>query len=156
MSKYKRDTEELKEKINQLNTPKKRLLFIQDNLNNEDSKIGISNVYIWHNGSEKKIVSLYVTKTNPKYLPYVYDSILVDIFTNETVYFKHSKKRIMREEYIKTKNGYAYLNPIYKSYKNILVYPDRKVPVYVLKRIYYQINGVDINNILEKKYKKHL
>lgn len=56
----------------------------------------------------------------------------------------------MREEYIKTKNGYAYLNTIYK---NILVYPDRKVPVYVLKRIYYQINGVDINNILEKNIK---
>ncbi len=46
MSKYKRDTEELKEKISQLNTQKKRLLFIQDNLNNEDSKIDISNVYI--------------------------------------------------------------------------------------------------------------
>lgn len=153
MSKYKRDTEELKEKINQLNTQKKRLLFIQDNLNNEDSKIDISNVYIWHNGSENRIVRLHVSRTAPQYMQYGYDSSLVDIFTNEVVYFKRDCERIKMKEYIYEKNNYAYITPLYEFNKNILVYPDNKVPLYVLKRIFYQINNIDISNVLEKTYK---
>ncbi len=86
-------------------------------------------------------------------MQYGYDSSLVDIFTNEVVYFKRDCERIKMKEYIYEKNNYAYITQLYEFNKNILVYPDNKVPLYVLKRIFYQINNIDISNVLEKTYK---
>lgn len=141
--------EEEKKKLEKLKT---ELLFIKNNLEDKMSKIDVSDLYVWRENGLSSIVKLTV-KNFRGFNGYGkekngFESTLTDIFTNKIIYTKRSIELINPVQLV---NGhYAYLNPIYKFDNNILAYADKKVPLYVLQQLYYRLNGVNINEHINK------
>jgi len=91
-----------------------------------------------------------------------YESTLIDIFSNEIVFQKCSKIRIQNKELIFGSQSiridgiqrvqyWINLYPIDEFYPDVLIYADKKVPLYALQQIYYDINNVDFDSKLLKK-----
>ena len=149
---------EIKEARNELENEKKELLFIKKLLEDQTPKIDISNVFVWYDNGLYSLVRLEVKKIKGKNcfgnIEDGYESNLIDIFSNCLVYRKTAVDTINSKEYVSTGEGgrYANLYPIHKFYTDILVYADKKVPLYVLQQLYYRLNNVDVNVYkLEKK-----
>ena len=151
---------EIKEKEEYLEKLKSELLFIKQNLEDMTPKIDISDLYIWSENGLNSIVRLNVKKIHGRSIfgqEDGYESTLVDIFSNKTIYTKCSVDLITSKQWVDKsyKEGYyAYLTPLHKFDNNILAYADKKVPLYVLQQLYYKLNNVDINGCVLKNNKK--
>ena len=151
---------EIKEKEEYLEKLKSELLFIKQNLEDMTPKIDISDLYIWSENGLNSIVRLNVKKIHGRSIfgqEDGYESTLVDIFSNKTIYTKCSVDLITSKQWVDKsyKEGYyAYLTPLHKFDNNILAYADKKVPLYVLQQLYYKLNNVDINDCVLKNNKK--
>ena len=151
---------QIEEEKNYLETLKNELLFIKQNLEDTTLKIDISDLYIWSENGLNSIVRLNVKKIHGRSIfgqEDGYESTLVDIFSNKTIYTKCSVDLITSKQWVDKsyKEGYyAYLTPLHKFDNNILAYADKKVPLYVLQQLYYKLNNVDINGCVLKNNKK--
>lgn len=157
----KKKMEQLKKELEQ---EKQQLLLIKEQLEDTSPKIDIYDVYIWENKGIYNIVKLYIQNIRGNTwrgfgpVKNGYESTLVDIFSNHTVYQKSSTMKIEKEEYVAgetlAEGYYAHLIPICEIEPNLLAYADKKVPLYVLQQLYYNLNKVDVNaSILKKEYK---
>lgn len=154
---------EIKEQREILEQEKQELLFIKEQLENSQDKIDVSNIYVWENGGVYSIVRLEVTKIRGRnfsgYGKLVdgYHSTLTDIFSNQVIFQKDSECKIKSEELIRTDSietsYFARLYSLYEVDKNLLAYTDKKVPLYVLQKLYYKLNNVDTNAYILKKEK---
>ena len=153
--------------LEELRNEKNQLLRLKEILEEQSPKIDISDVYIFsHNGINSivtlkiKMVSNYnndIRKTQ------MLESTLTDIFSNTIVYKKISPKPIEKTEYIGREevNGFgmyksieATLAPICEVEHCLLAYTDKKVPLYVLQQIFYNLNDVDLDDpvLIKKNY----
>jgi len=153
----KKKLKEIEKKIKLLQKEKVELLKIKEMLNDNSPKIDAAELFIFNNGKikyivrkeEKKIYSK-VIKSKPTY--YIK---LTNIFDNSVV-FEHKSY----EKYTNYINTYISGNNIKKGYlikiqnivPNILAYADNKVPIYVLQRLFYKLNDINLlSPILQKK-----
>ena len=148
-----------KKKLEEIEKIKKELNYIKEQMGEENKLIDINNLYVWECNGKFNIVNLDIKEIYGRTWigaeVKAYKSTLKDIFTNEVIYILRNTRKIRSREKINdgNKQHIAYLKPICKVNKKLKLYPNKKVPLYVLKRISYQINNIDISNVLEKTYK---
>ena len=158
-----RKIEQEKQKLLQ---EKQELLRLKEILENNSPKVNIKDLYIFSVDDINYIVKLEVTKITGKngYNMTLsgYESKVIDIFTNKTIYIKSSIDLIKRKELINKdiknnfyyKDNYAYLKPIIEENKELLAYPNMLVPEYVLINLYHRINNINSDIFLKTKKKE--
>lgn len=149
----KKKLKQIKAEKQKLEELKAELLFIKKNLEDTTPKIDSSDLYVWRENGLSSIVKLTIKNFRGKNGYGIekdgYESTLTDIFTNKIIYTKRSIELITPVQLV---NGhYAYLTPIYRFDNNILAYSDKMVPMYVLQQLYYELNGVNISEHLQKQ-----
>lgn len=158
----KKRLKQIEEEKEYLKKEKEELLFIKEQLENTTPKIDISNVFVWNDKNTYSIVRLDVQNIRGKTLGGFgeevdgFYSTLTDIFTNQIIYEKSSTCKIQSKERIvfsihNKDNYYAYLYPIYRFDNNLLAFVDKKVPLYILQQLYYELNNIDVNAYTLKK-----
>jgi len=155
--KRKRELQELEEQKKELTREREELLKIKEIMEDKSPKIDITDVYVFEINGISYIVKYYVDRIRGQLLSgrvtNGYRSTLVDIFTKKIIHQKDSLAKIKRKEAVfggdyKTDLHYAYLTPICEKEKSLLAYIDKKVPLYVLQRLYYKLNDVDLSSQL--------
>lgn len=153
---YKR---KLQEQRDELQKEKEELLRLKEIMESSHPKIDITYVYVFEEHGFSYIVESHATKIRARLLngkgPMAdgYESTLVDIFTKKIVYKKTSlelinmKEKIFEDETFKYFH-YADITPICEKEPNLLAYTDKKVPLYVLQRLYYKLNNIDLSSPL--------
>lgn len=150
---------ENKKRLKQIEEEKENLLkikdeieFIKEQLEDKSPKIDISNIYAWNENDIYRIVKICDI---PGSYPY---KMAVDIFSNEVIYkdgqcyLSRPLYGIRSQERVKIQSdAYAYVTPICKIESALLAYPDKKVPLYVLQRVYYKLNNIDVKLPILKK-----
>lgn len=160
----KKQLEELKESIIK---EKRELLNLKEIMENNHPKININHVYVFEEYGKYYIVKYIATKIRARLLggrgPLAdgYESKLIDIFTNKPVYIKTAKTTIQRKETVfeneeLTKYHYANVTPICEIEPNLLAYLNKEVPLYVLQKIYYRLNNIDISSDLFNRPKTRI
>jgi len=144
---------------------KEELLFIKNQLEDTTPKIDISNVYVFKEYGISRLVNLYrepisgENKDGQKIDGY--RSTLIDIFSGSIIYEKKSVDPIQREETIYhelyTIGNPQYhcvtCHPICEAVPDLLAYPDKQVPLYILQQHYYRLNNVKVSVL--KKLNNH-
>lgn len=159
----KKQSREIENKLLEIKREKEELLKIKELLEDTTPKVDISNVYIWECDGISSIVRYYVKPIVGRSLGGAgairngFESTLVDIFSEQIVYKKCSIELIKERELVKDltgkyTNSYARFNHILEFDKRLLVYPDKRVPKYILQQDYYALNYIDItkSKILNK------
>ena len=156
---------DLVKKLEQIKQEKEELEKIKEILEDTNPKIDISNVYVLE---KKGIYYLVYKQVQPIVgrslsgigpLSKGYSSKLIDIFDNQIVYEKSSIRELEKKELLQEIPGdrstyyYIYIIPIIELEPNLLVYIDKKVPLYVLIQLYYKLNKVNVNAKVLKKEK---
>lgn len=154
--------------IEMLQKEKQELLEIKEkmlNTNNPDF-IDISNVYIWKVNGIKNIVWLKERKIIGRMLQGLgpetsgYETSLIDVFNEKIIYNVSKTTKLERSTLLSTsfetgeKSVYGELYPIWEEEKDLLEYPDKKVPRYIMYKIFYKINNIDITNSKLEKLPK--
>lgn len=138
---------------------KELLSHIKKNLDDNSPKIDISNVCVLFKDDVYYIVKRYdeiITSffgNNEGY-----KTTFIDIFSNNIVYEWKNKRKMNQTAIAKVGEfGCTHVCEIKvfsleNCERGVLAFPDKKVPLYVLEQIYYNINGVDLSApILRKK-----
>lgn len=126
----------------------------------EGEKIDISSVYLYECGNDKKIVKLKVTAgigdTITKKNVRIYDSKLIDIFSGFVIFNMCSAELISRSEPMwlnrakttkaRSLDEVCTITPICEIEPNLNAYVNGYVPLYVLQRLYYKLNNVDLKD----------
>lgn len=163
------ETEHLKRTIIEVRKEREQLEYIKSLMEEDSPKINISNVYVFKNNNIKYIVKYEIRKdgrtvnlkeVNPNNFYY---SRLIDIFSNQIIYEEFDKGILKEDFYIKKYNQYnskdndyiAKLIPILEVEPNLLVYSDRNVPIYILERLNYKINNIDVKAPILQKLPKN-
>lgn len=154
--KLKQEIIELKK---ELESVKKENMFLKHRIQSTEETeplINISDVYIFKIDGIYKIVKLVIKDIigNSLFEKNIsgYESKLIDIFSGLTIYSKTSKI-ILSPKYFEDCKNYK-LIPIYKVESALLAYTNNLVPIYILKRLYYSLNQVDLSSpILNPKSK---
>lgn len=149
----------IQKQIKKLQEEKEELLRLKEIMEGTSPKIDITYVYVFEENGFNYIVKSCATKIRARLLngkgPMAdgYESTLVDVLTNKVIYKKTSRSLINKTEKIFeddtfTKFHYAYLTPICEKEPDLLAYIDKKVPLYVLQRLYYKLNNIDLSSPL--------
>ena len=159
----KKQVREIENNLLEIKREKEELLKIKELLEDTTPKVDISNVYVWECDGISNIVRYYVKPVVGRALDGVgpirngFESILIDIFSEQPIYKKCSTELIKERELVKDLTGkytnkYARLNHILEVDKRLLVFPDKRVPKYILLQDYYALNNIDItkSKILSK------
>lgn len=152
---------ELNEQRQLLEQEKNELLKLKEIMEGNYPKIDITYVYVFEEQNINYLVMYRADKIKGRLLngkgPIAdgYDSKLIDIFTNKVIYHKCSKNLITRTEKVfedseYKKFHYANLIPICEKEPNLLAYIDKQVPLYVLQRVYYKLNNVELSSPIFK------
>lgn len=164
MFKNKKVLKSIEAKLKELEYEKKQLMIIKSQLEDISPKIDISDVYVFEKKGIYSLVKLKVENiqgynfSGYGKLVNGYKTTLIDLFNNEVVYQKQSIDKMNEKEYISRETIYddsyfVYFYSIYKFAPYLLAYPDKKVPLYVLQQLYYNLNDVNLDyNILEKHH----
>lgn len=158
MFKRKKQILEVENKLQDIKRETEELLKIKAMLDDKSQKVDINNLYVWENKGIYYIVKMEVNSITGRCLSRKgprrngLESILIDIFTNKVIYQKCSISPIKSHELITIeddiafgeKNYYARFYPICEIEKDLLIYVDKKVPLYVLQQLYYKLNDIDI------------
>lgn len=164
MFKNKKLLKEIEIQKQELEYEKQQLLFIKQQLEESSPKVDITDVYIFEKKGIYSLVKLHIKNIvgnclgGAGILVNGYQSTLVDLFSNEIVFEKCSVNHISEDEIVKPdgfmeEKYHVYIYPLYKFDHNLLAYPDKKVPLYVLQQLYYNINNVNLNSPVLKKQK---
>ena len=154
----KKQSREMENKLLEIKREKEELLKIKELLEDTTPKVDISNVYVWECDGISSIVRYYVKPIVGNALSGAgpikngFESTLIDIFSEQIVYKKCSTQLIEERELVKDvagkyTNKYARFNYILDVDKRLLVYPDKKVPKYILQQDYYLLNNIDITKL---------
>ncbi len=148
-----------KKKLEEIEKIKKELNYIKEQMGEKNKLIDINNLYVWECNGKFNIVNLDIKEIYGRTWigaeVKAYKSTLKDIFTNEVIYILRNTRKIRSREKINdgNKQHIAYLKPICKVNKKLKLYPNKKVPLYILQEMYNQINNVDNKEIILKKNK---
>lgn len=139
------------------------LQFIKDQLEDTSPKVDITGVNIVEKQGIKYLANAFCDRCTGKNGLGInvkgYDSTLVDIFSNQVIHKKTSIYPLQRKEevFIDTgsyKESYVITcTPICEVVPELLAYPDKQVPEYVLKQAYYKLNNVNVNSKILRKEK---
>lgn len=142
---------------------KAELQFIKDELKDTSPKIDITHVHVFRKHGINYFATLYIEpgvgENGFGVTVKGYRSKLVDIFTNQVIHEKHSIDPLQREETIYEQPPYIFneciitCTPICEVIPELLAYPDKQVPEYVLKQAYYNLNNVNVNSKILRKEK---
>jgi len=146
-------------KQEELEREKQKLLRIQEIFEENTPALDISNIFVFELDGR-----FYIVKAEVKNFVGVtcwsskkregYHSILTDIFTKKIVFEKQALSSFQREEPVRaySRRSFAKITPILEIEPDLLAYFDGKVPLYVLLRLYYKLNNVNLlNPILTRK-----
>lgn len=141
-------------KLQMLEKEKQQLQRIKEMLNNASLEIDINDLYVWTIDNTCYIVRETVTpctirkNIGVELINSGFKSTLIDIFTNEIIYCKESRDLIKREEVMYTGNKGTCVPIIEKC--ALSNFPNKKVPLYILKHLYYKLNNIDISDVKTK------
>ena len=136
----------LDEKLDNIRKEKEELIKLKNLLYNDNKTINITNVYVYEPDNEniKYIVKLVERNFRSPM------TVLCDIFSNNELY--EEMNNISNIKIRGISKCWGKITPIYKYEPALLAYPEKLVPEYVLREIYYNINNIDLNApILRKK-----
>lgn len=164
MFKNKKILKQIEEERRKLNEEKEELLKLQEIMTYSYPKIDITYVYVCEENGIYHIGKLYEEKIRGRLyggkgpMSDGFEATLVDIFNQNIIFKKGSKDRIGRKVCIFDDDTlrnchYVYLIPICEIEPNLLAYLDKKVPLYILQKLYYKLNNIDINSSLFDKHK---
>lgn len=144
--------EELKETLNK---EKQEILEIENQLSKSIPKISISNLYLVLEHGVVRIGRLNVKSTTDYRGKIQHYSVMTDIFNNDIIFEKYRKVdyEVFISSLLLEEKHYIYLQPLYKVWEDILLYDDEKIPLYTLQQIYYELNELDVDDVLLKKHK---
>lgn len=150
--KQKKYLKEINNQLEQIQKEKEELELIKTLLTDNSPKIDISNLYVLYtNGihyivekKEREIIGTNIIGITTK----GYESMLIDIFTNQAIINQCSIERLEKNiNFINKQTGdydEGTLTPIINIEHSLLVFIDQKVPLYVLQQLYYKLNNIDI------------
>jgi len=129
---------------------KQELLKLKRIMENKFPKIDITNVYVFKENDISYIVAAVIKKGFKNY----YELEFIDIFSKKTIFRKCSRdlnRLIKRKEEIYDdkqyrKSHFAFICPVHEKDRSLLAYADGQVPLYILQRLYYKLNKVDLQN----------
>ena len=87
---------------------------------------------------------------------------MTDVLSGKVVFRKCSKdpNRLIKrkvqiyDDKFCRESHFAYICPVHEKERDLLAFPNNQVPLYVLQRLYYKLNKINIqNNILSTKRK---
>ena len=147
----------------ELEQQKAELQFIKAQMTDTSPKIDITYVHVFRKHGINYFAKLYIEpgvgENGFGVTVKGYRSKLVDIFTNQVIHEKHSIDPLQREETIYEQPPYIFneciitCTPICEVIPELLAYPDKQVPEYVLKQAYYNLNNVNVNSKILRKEK---
>ena len=161
----KKQEKRIENKLLEIKREKEELLKIKEILEETTPTVDISNVYVWEYNGISYIVRYYVKPIVGNVLGGAgsirngFESTLIDIFSENTIYKKYSTGLIQERELVKNVDGtysnkHARFNYITEIDRRLLAYPDKKVPKYILQQDYYALNNIDISKIKKKSKDK--
>ena len=158
-------SKKIEKQIQKLEAIKQEIEFIQNQLKETSPKIDITDVYVFEKDGVYSLAKLHVENIDGLWLNKfhvdAYLSTLTNIFTNEIIFEKCARSHIDKKELVierdqkkqYKKQYWVNIFPIYEIEHNLLAYTDKKVPLYVLQRLYYKLNNIDLNCPILKKQK---
>ena len=124
-------------------------------------KIDITCVHVVEKHGIKYLAKLFINSCTGKNGLGVtvsgYKSTLVDIFSNQVIHEKNSINHLQRKEEVfidpcNCKESYFITcTPICEVIHELLAYPNKQVPEYVLQQAYYKLNNVNVNSKILSK-----
>lgn len=127
----------MENKLNEIRKEKESLLKLKEIMNKDSKVINISNVYVYEKDSIKYLVYTSERPVTPHFIRLSF----IDIFSSNEIDFKLQNKSSEIQNAEKIENRFP----------SLLVYPDKLVPEYELRELYYGINNIDINTPILKK-----
>ena len=154
---------EIRREKAEISREKAELQFIKEQLEDTSPKVDITYVHVFQKYGINYLATLYIepiSGTNWMNQPTKgYHSYLVDIFSNEVLFDQNNINPLHRKETI-------YANPLHSSESyditctpicevvpELLAYPNKQVPAYVLQQVYYKLNSVNVNSKTLRKEK---
>ena len=133
-----------------LQKEKQELLRLKRIMENNYPKIDITNVYVFKEYDINHIVKADIKRI----LKNFYELEMTDILSGEVVFRKCSKdpNRLIKrkvqvyDDKLCHKSHFAYIYPIQAKERDLLAFTDNEVPLYVLQKLYYKLNKVNIQN----------
>lgn len=163
MFKNKKRLQAIEDAKKELEQQKTELQFIKDQMTDISPKIDITCTHVVEKQGIKYLANAFCDRCTGKNGLGInvkgYDSTLVDIFSNQVIYKKVSIYPLQRKEEVIIKNSdykETYLitcTPVCEVLPELLAYPDKQVPEYVLKQAYYKLNNVNVNSKILRKEK---
>jgi len=158
----KKRLQEIENAKKELEYQKQELQFIKDQLEDTSPKVDITGVNIVKKNGIKYLAHAFSEPCTGRNGLGVavkgYESTLVDIFSNQVIHKKTSIYPLQRKEevFIDTgnyKESYVITcTPICEVVPELLAYPNKQVPEYVLQQVYYRLNNVNVKSkILQKE-----
>ena len=144
----KRILKETASKLEQIENEKKELHLMKKVLEDSSPKVDISNLYVYEENRIYFIVERIDKETIGRAVYYnkavkCVRTTLIDIFTKKAIY----------DELNLVKMTSSYLKPILSVDHSLLVFPDQKVPFYLLQQLFYKLNNISLE---ESEYVKKL
>ena len=158
----KKQLKKIEEEKMQLLLIKEQLLHIKQYLDDNSPKIDISNVCVLFKDDIYYIVKRYDENITGMWAGVItegYKTTFVDVFSNNIVYEWKNKSQMNQTAIVGAGEfGCTHICEIkifsLENYeRGVLAFPDKKVPLYVLEQIYYNINGVDLSAPILRKQK---
>lgn len=143
----KKRLEEIENAKKELEYQKQELQFIKDQLADASPKIDISYIHVLEKQKIKYLVKLF----SEPYSGNTFKLTVVDIFSGNVIYKKISKEPIYRLDL--DDNGFIFCTPICEVIPELLAYPNKQVPEYILQQAYYRLNNVNVNSEILSKAK---
>ena len=140
------------QELQEIKNAKKELEFIRDQLADASPKIDISNMCVFEKQRIKYLVKLF----SEPYSENIFKSTAIDIFSGNVIYKKISKEPIYGVDFVD--DGlcvphFISCTPICEVIPELLAYPNKQVPEYVLQQAYYRLNNVNVNSKILSKAK---
>lgn len=157
----KKRLQEIENAKKELEYQKQELQFIKDQMTDTSPKVDITCVHVVKKHGIEYLAKLFIESCTGKNGLGVtvsgYKSTLVDIFSNQVIHEKTSIYHLQREEevFIDSRNCresyFITCTPICEVIPELLAYPDKQVPKYVLQQAYYRLNNVNVNSKILSK-----
>ena len=159
--KIKRERKRFETLKQELISEREKLEQIKSILEDKSPKLNINDVYVFEYGDIRQIVKKVVRLTNGfdcsgRFVS-VFDTKFIDI-GNNIIYKDCSTEKVKNgkifistySDYFDGKNHDAYITPILEVFPELLLYPDKLVPKYVLEKLTYDLNNVDCKKKIKK------
>lgn len=146
--------EELRLQQEELRLQQEEFETIKNILNDKSEKVDITNMYVINFGR-----IIYFVSASSSEL-YCFPKKEFDDYFNNNIHFSLKERnypsricgtKVICGSYAAEYEDNCSYYPIEKVSKVFLLYPDKKVPIEVLMKVYYQLNNVDVRTYQLKK-----